>query len=140
MAKANPWSRCCKRNSLSNEGIFMILPPQYFLGESRDMYEFISERTLQLYYSQFVDNNTDHLVVGTHRGTAIQASAKHGLLNLPDFVYLFVSLFVSLFLFYFSSAPTKMLGFSRVTVMINMYIDYCGPQNVDIIGALAPHE
>ncbi len=28
--KANPWSRCYKRNSLSNEGIFMILPPQYF--------------------------------------------------------------------------------------------------------------
>ncbi len=30
MDKANPWSRCCKRKSLSNEGIFMILPPQYF--------------------------------------------------------------------------------------------------------------
>ena len=24
MDKANPWSQCCKRNSLSNEGIFMI--------------------------------------------------------------------------------------------------------------------
>ena len=30
MDKANLWSRCCKINSLSNEGIFMILPPQYF--------------------------------------------------------------------------------------------------------------
>ena len=27
-----PWSRCCKRNSLSNEGIFIILPSQYFPG------------------------------------------------------------------------------------------------------------
>ncbi len=27
MAKANPWSRCCEGNSLSNEGIFIILLP-----------------------------------------------------------------------------------------------------------------
>ncbi len=32
MNKANPWSRCRKRNALSNKGIFMILPPQYFPG------------------------------------------------------------------------------------------------------------
>ena len=32
MDKENPWSQCCKRNSLSNEGIFMILPAQYFPG------------------------------------------------------------------------------------------------------------
>ncbi len=32
MDEANPWSRCGKRNSLSNEGIFMILPSQYFPG------------------------------------------------------------------------------------------------------------
>ena len=32
MDKGNPWSRCCKRKSLSNEGIFMILPAQYFPG------------------------------------------------------------------------------------------------------------
>ncbi len=33
MAKANPWSQCCKRHSLSNEGIFMILLPQYLTIE-----------------------------------------------------------------------------------------------------------
>ncbi len=32
MAKENPWSRCCEVNSLSNEGILMILLPQYFSG------------------------------------------------------------------------------------------------------------
>ncbi len=32
MDKTIPWSGCCKRNSLSNEGIFMILLPQYFPG------------------------------------------------------------------------------------------------------------
>ncbi len=32
MDQENPWSQWCKRNSLSNEGIFMILPSQYFPG------------------------------------------------------------------------------------------------------------
>ncbi len=32
MAKANPWSQCCEGYSLSNEGIFVILLPQYFPG------------------------------------------------------------------------------------------------------------
>ena len=32
MDETNPWSRCCKGNSLSNEGIFMILLSQYFPG------------------------------------------------------------------------------------------------------------
>ncbi len=32
MVKANPWSLCCEGNSLSNDGIFMILLPQYFPG------------------------------------------------------------------------------------------------------------
>ena len=32
MDKVNPWSWCCKRNSLSSEGIFMILPLHYFPG------------------------------------------------------------------------------------------------------------
>ncbi len=31
MAKAIPWSWCCEGNSLSNEGIFMILLPQLLL-------------------------------------------------------------------------------------------------------------
>ncbi len=30
MDQANPWPWYCKRNSLSNEGIFMILLPQYY--------------------------------------------------------------------------------------------------------------
>ena len=32
MDKVIPWSRCYKRNSLSNEGILLILLPQHFLG------------------------------------------------------------------------------------------------------------
>ena len=32
MDNTNPWSRCCEGNSLSNEGIAMILLPQYFPG------------------------------------------------------------------------------------------------------------
>ncbi len=48
MDKANPWSRCCKRNSLSNEGFFMILPPQYF--DVVDL--FICQITSLLYFDE----------------------------------------------------------------------------------------
>ncbi len=49
MAEANPWSRCCEGNSLSNERIFMILLPQHFAGWIKRYFwvHFSQENTLK---------------------------------------------------------------------------------------------
>ncbi len=72
MDKANPWSQGCKRNSLSNERIFMILPPQHFLGWiKRDVgVHFNQENTVEvsLEGNSLVKSSRYWIVISFHEG------------------------------------------------------------------------